>query len=55
MERNVMKLLIAAPLVYAAYVTVKCPCDVVLSCHLPHFFLSVGISVGLTVLINSPK
>lgn len=33
---------------YATYLTAICPCDKTLSCHLKHYFLSVG---GATYLI----
>ena len=39
-------------LVYATYITVKCPCDKTLSCHLPHFFLSVGMATALVAYEN---
>ena len=37
---------------YATYVTVKCPCEKTLSCHLPHFFTSVGVSTFLVAYEN---
>ena len=38
---------------YATYVTVKCPCARTLSCHLPHFFGSVGLAVVLVASENN--
>lgn len=38
----------AALLAYAAYLTWKCPCPKIMSCHLPQYFLTVG---GATAII----
>jgi hypothetical protein len=43
---------VAALLGYATYITVKCPCRKTLSCHLPHFFLSVGVATALVYSEN---
>ncbi len=43
---------IAASLLYATYITVQCPCDPLLGCHLPHFYLSTLAPVALVVLMN---
>jgi hypothetical protein len=40
-------------MLYATYITIKCPCRKTLSCHLPHFFGSVGLAAGLVYLENS--
>ena len=45
--------LVSALMLYATYITVKCPCRKTLSCHLPHFFGSVGLAAGLVYLENS--
>lgn len=37
----------AALLAYASILTYHCPCPTIISCHKPHFFLSVGSAVGL--------
>lgn len=39
-------------LAYAAYITYKCPCARVCSCHLPHFFLSVGGASAIVLYDN---
>lgn len=39
-------------LLYATYITVKCPCKKTLSCHLPHFYLSVGAATALVTYEN---
>ncbi len=41
---------VAAPLAYALYVTVTCPCDTLMSCHKLAFFGSVGLAAGLTIV-----
>ncbi len=38
---------------YATYITVKCPCYKTLSCHLPHFYGSVGLAVALVAIENA--
>ena len=43
---------VTALLAYATYVAYKCPCRKTLSCHLPHFFLSVGTATALVVYEN---
>jgi hypothetical protein len=40
-------------LAYATYITVKCPCHKTLSCHLPHFFGSVGAAAALVAYENA--
>ena len=40
--------LAAGLLLYATYLAWHCPCGRVLSCHLPHYFLSVG---GATLIV----
>ena len=43
---------VSALLGYATYITVKCPCKKTLSCHLPHFFWSVGAAAALVIYEN---
>ena len=40
-------------LAYATYITAVCPCEKTLSCHLSHFFLSVGGATALIVYENN--
>ena len=44
--------IVTALMVYATYITIKCPCEKTLSCHLPHFFLSVGTAAALVANEN---
>ena len=44
--------LVTALLVYATYIAAKCPCKRTLSCHLPHFFGSVGAASFLVIWEN---
>lgn len=39
---------------YAAYTTITCPCERVLSCHLPQIYGSLGLAAVIT-LINNPQ
>lgn len=39
-------------LAYATKITLFCPCAKVCSCHLPHFFLSVGGAVAIVLHDN---
>jgi len=43
---------VAALLLYALYITVKCPCKKTLSCHLPHFYGSTGLAALLVFVEN---
>ena len=42
----------AALLAYASFVTWRCPCNKINSCHLKEFFWSVGAAVALVVYDN---
>ena len=42
----------AALLVYAAYLTWKCPCRRIISCHWSHYFLSVGTATSIILYDN---
>jgi hypothetical protein len=44
--------IVAALMVYATYITLICPCNKTLSCHLKEFFLSVGAAVVLVLREN---
>ena len=37
---------------YATLVALQCPCQRTLSCHLPHYFLSIGLAAGLVLWEN---
>ena len=39
-------------MLYASYIAIKCPCRKTLSCHLPHFFGSVGLASFLVLYEN---
>lgn len=49
MKRALKQNLIASLLAYASYIVFKCPCRRIVSCHKPHFFLSVGGATALVV------
>lgn len=42
----------SALLGYAAVITYKCPCTKTNSCHLPHYFASVGVASLLIAYEN---
>lgn len=39
-------------LAYATWVVFKCPCTKTCSCHLKHYFYSVGLATALIVYEN---
>jgi hypothetical protein len=47
------QLLVTGLLAYATYITYICPCRKLLSCHLPHYFGSVGIATAIVLAENS--
>ena len=49
MQRVPKQRLAALLLAYAAYITLKCPCARINKCHVPHFFLSVGVATAIVV------
>lgn len=44
--------IVSALVAYATYITVICPCRTTLSCHLPHFYVSVGLATFLVAIEN---
>lgn len=44
--------IVSGLLAYATYITVICPCEKTLSCHLKHYFLSVGVASALVAREN---
>jgi hypothetical protein len=52
---EVSRYAIAASLIYATVITLGCPCDPLLGCHLPHFYISTLAPVALVVLMNNRK
>lgn len=44
--------LVVVFMAYGTWVAVKCPCRKTLSCHLDHFFLSVGTASALVAWEN---
>ena len=50
--RKIKQKVAAALLAYAAWITFKCPCAKAVSCHLPHYFLSVLGSVAIVAHDN---
>lgn len=52
MATTLEKLLVAIPLVIAFYLTVTCPCEKLLACHLKEFYASLATAAGLTFFLN---
>jgi hypothetical protein len=44
---------VAASLLYAAYVVVKCPCSVLASCQQAHFYAATLLPVVAVAVINA--
>ena len=44
--------LVAFLLAYATYITFNCPCTRTVSCHLRHYFLSVGVASAIVAHDN---
>ena len=44
--------LVAFLLAYATYITFHCPCTRTVSCHLRHYFLSVGVASAIVAHDN---
>ena len=44
--------IVSVIIAYALYITVKCPCERTLSCHLPDFFGSLGLASFLVIWEN---
>jgi hypothetical protein len=53
MSIELQKLLIAGSLLYAVGITLTCPCDPLLGCHLPHFYLATLTPVAMVIYLNS--
>lgn len=52
MASTLEKLIVSIPLVIAFYLTVTCPCEKLLACHLYEFYLSLAAAAGLTFIFN---
>lgn len=49
---KLIRYIIAAPLLFAAYIALKCPCARIPSCHLDVFYKSIGLAVLFTAFEN---
>ena len=47
-----MQLIVTLLMAYGTYISGTCPCKKVNSCHLPHFFGSVGLAALLVAYEN---
>lgn len=53
--REPARILVAASLIYAAYVVVKCPCDVLASCQQTQFYAATFFPIIAVAVINANK
>jgi hypothetical protein len=52
MHRQTKQRLATAALAYATYLTAKCPCARIMSCHKWPFVLSIGLGGGIVLYDN---
>jgi len=55
MDVQTEKMIICMSLGYAFYITLWCPCDPLLSCHQPQFYLATGLPLAYIVYKNQIK
>lgn len=53
MSIELQRFVIAGSLLYAAGITIACPCDPLLACHLPHFYISTLAPIALVLYLNN--
>ena len=53
--REPLRWAVAASLLYAAYVVVKCPCDVLASCQQAQFYAATVASLVVVAVVNANK
>ena len=47
------KIAVSVVSVYAAYLTLKCPCKKINSCQLSQYYLATGLALSIVMLDNS--
>lgn len=52
MLREPVRWMSAASLLYATYLVVKCPCDILASCQQAHFYAATLAPVAIVAFIN---
>ena len=53
--REPLRWAVAASLLYATYVVIKCPCEVLASCQQVHFYAATVIPVVVIAVVNANK
>jgi hypothetical protein len=53
MFREPARWLTAASLVYATYLVIKCPCEVLASCQQEQFYAATAVPLVLVAVINA--
>lgn len=51
-QNVVAKVVIVSALLYAAFVTVFCPCSTLLACHIGFFYAAIAVAVAVAVFFN---
>ena len=53
--REPIRLAVAASLIYATYVVIKCPCDVLASCQQAHFYAATIAPIVVVAVVNANR
>jgi hypothetical protein len=48
----IAKVVIVSSLLYAAFVTVWCPCKQLLACHIGFFYAAIALALATAIFIN---
>jgi hypothetical protein len=51
-QNIVAKVVIVSSLLYAAFVTIFCPCLTLLSCHIGFFYAAVALALATAIFFN---
>jgi hypothetical protein len=52
MSNVLFRYVAAAPLMYALYIILKCPCKRIPSCHIDRYLGSITLALGLVAIEN---
>lgn len=53
--RDPARLVMVASLLYATYLTVTCPCDVVVECKQGQFYMATAVPLVLAIYLNANR
>jgi hypothetical protein len=51
--REPVRIAVAASLLYATYVVIKCPCDVIASCQQTQFYAATVLPIIVVAIVNA--